>query len=37
MTISSKKNKKKESDDTFFLYVAIHSVFTALANLFRDD
>jgi len=32
-----KKKAKKEATDTFFLYVAFHSVFTALANLFKDD
>jgi len=32
-----KKKAKKEATDTFFLYVAFHSVFTALANLFNDD
>jgi hypothetical protein len=32
-----KKKANKEATDTFFLYVAFHSVFTALANLFKDD
>jgi len=32
-----RKKAKKEATDTFFLYVAFHSVFTALANLFKDD
>ena len=42
MTLASKRrarNKKKssENDGKFFLYVAFHSVFTAIANLFTDD
>jgi len=36
MTSVSKKKKKSE-ENTFFLYVAIHSAFTAIANLFKDD
>jgi len=32
-----RKKAKKEATDTFFLYVAFHSVFTAIANLFKDD
>tara|TARA_R100000005_G_C4887117_1_gene135835 strand:- start:349 stop:477 length:129 start_codon:yes stop_codon:yes gene_type:complete len=42
MTLASKrraKNRKRSSehDGKFFLYVAFHSVFTAIANLFTDD
>jgi len=32
-----KKKAKKEATETFFLYVAFHSVFTAISNLFKDD
>jgi len=37
MTITSKKKKRKDTENTFFLYVAFHSAFTAIANLFKDD
>ena len=35
MTTTRRKNK--DAEEKFFLYVAFHSVFTAIANLFRDD
>jgi hypothetical protein len=34
---SAPKKKRKSDDNTFFLYVAIHSALTAIANLFKDD
>ena len=34
---SRKRNKSRDTDGKFFLYVAFHSVFTAIANLFTDD
>jgi len=37
MTVTSKKKKRKDNENTFFLYVAIHSALTAVANLFKDD
>jgi hypothetical protein len=36
-TAHRRKSAKKEATETFFLYVAFHSVFTAIANLFKDD
>ena len=32
-----KKQAKKEATETFFLYVFFHSIFTSIANLFKDD
>jgi hypothetical protein len=32
-----KKRAKKEATETFFLYVFFHSIFSAVANLFRDE
>ena len=38
MAVASRKRKKSsDTDGKFFLYVAFHSVFTAIANLFTDD
>jgi len=37
MTNTARRRKSKDTDGKFFLYVAFHSVFTAIANLFRDD
>jgi len=38
MTVASRRRKKsRDNDGKFFLYVAFHSVFTAIANLFTDD
>ena len=37
MTTSVKRRKNRDADEKFFLYVAFHSVFTAIANLFKDD
>jgi len=37
MTKSVQKRKQKNTDDTFFLYVAFHSALTAIANFFKDD
>jgi len=36
MTITRRKTDK-DSDGKFFLYVAFHSVFTAISNLLKDD
>ena len=36
-SVTRRKSSKKEATETFFLYVAFHSVFTAIANLFKDD
>jgi len=33
---SSKKVKKNNGTDEFFLYVAFHSALTAIANFFRE-
>jgi len=32
-----KKVKRDDAKNEFFLYVAFHSAFTALVNLFKDD
>jgi hypothetical protein len=39
MTVSRRRasKKSKDTDGKFFLYVAFHSVFTAIGNLFTDD
>ncbi|AOO10521.1 hypothetical protein RW03080701_152 [Synechococcus phage S-RIM8] len=36
MTTTRRKGDK-DAEGKFFLYVAFHSVFTAIANLFKDD
>lgn len=36
MTTSSKR-KRRDQEGKFFLYVAFHSMFSAIANLFDDD
>jgi len=33
----SKRAKKKDADNTFFLYVAFHAAISAVVNLFKDD
>jgi len=33
----NKMMKKKDSNDKFILYVAIHSAFTAITDLFKDE
>jgi len=37
MVSSTRKKKKNDAENTFFLYVAFHSALTAIANLFKDD
>jgi hypothetical protein len=37
MTTSVKRRKNRDAEGKFFLYVAFHSVFSAIANLFKDD
>ena len=32
-----KKKIRKEASDQFFLYVAFHSAFSAIANFFKED
>ena len=34
---TSRGKKSRDAEGKFFLYVAFHSVFTAIANLFKDD
>ena len=34
---TTRRKKKDDGKSEFFLYVAFHSVFTAIANLLRDD
>ncbi|QBQ75043.1 hypothetical protein RW110999_165 [Cyanophage S-RIM4] len=36
MTVT-RRRKDRDAEGKFFLYVAFHSVFTAIANLFKDD
>ena len=35
--MTTTRRKSRDAEEKFFLYVAFHSVFTAIANLFRDD
>lgn len=37
MTTSAKRRKNRDTEGKFFLYVAFHSVFSAITNLFKDD
>ena len=34
---TTRRKKNSDAEGKFFLYVAFHSVFTAIANLFKDD
>ncbi|AOV61714.1 hypothetical protein BOW91_gp019 [Synechococcus phage S-WAM2] len=34
---TTRRKKSRDAEEKFFLYVAFHSVFTAIANLFQDD
>jgi len=36
-TAYKRKQKRDDSTETFALYVAFHSVWTSLINLFKDD
>jgi hypothetical protein len=37
MTAATRKRRKDDAKEEFFLYVAFHAAFTALVNLFKDD
>jgi len=37
MTSATRRKKSRDAEGKFFLYVAFHSVFSAIANLFQDD
>lgn len=37
MTSFAKKRKNRDVDERFFLYVAFHSIFTSIVNLFKDN
>jgi hypothetical protein len=34
---TTRRKRDRDADGKFFLYVAFHSIFTAIANLFNDD
>jgi len=34
---TSRRKSERDAEGKFFLYIAFHSVFTAIANLFKDD
>lgn len=34
---TTRRKKNRDADNTFFLYVAFHSAWTAIANFFNHD
>ena len=36
-SVRNKSKKKNDTDNTFFLYVAFHSVISSIMNIFTDD
>jgi len=34
---TTRRKRDRDAEGKFFLYVAFHSVLTAIANLFKDD